>query len=795
VSTEIIKTESSTNTALPAKWHQMPQVAAPAVDDTVLDLGGVFRLLRRRRGWILSFVALFVAGAAAMCILLTPRYKATAQVELLKQEQGMLSTPNGDGQTQAGATQAEDALNFSLSLQTAVSVLQSDALAVRVIKELNLENDKDFAYKPLPYLNGKGNLEAELPMEQSPVKRTYILKRWSKHLKVQSVAGTRVIELSFSHPDPQVASQIVNRLLADYIDYRYELRYSAAQKSTEWLNAKLAAVKEQAESSANRLAQASKAIGAYGGSDAGHSLVVNRLDQLNAALTQAQSTRAAKEAVYNLARSGDPELVVGMVGSGSQGATQSGGNAPYLLINLRQQEADLNAQYAEAAVKYGTENPKLIQIKNKLETARSEIKAETDKILGRARQEYNASVSAEQAANRALEDEKRLAGDLNEREAAYGIAKHESDSAQDLYQRLLETARETPILAGIRSTDVNIVNPAIPPGKPASPIVPLYLAAGALLGGMFGVVGAFVRDSMDTSLRNPEDIESITQLPVLGVIPRAEFASKKRRKPLKEGSSKRSATMLTLGRLTASEAPASSELCASDSLVMEAFRAARSSLLLSRPDNPHRIIMTTSSQPGEGKSFSSLHLAVALAQNGGNVLLVDGDLRRGTLSRGMKMSSRSGLSTLIAGTEKAGVYREVGSVPGLTFLPAGATPPNPAELIGSKRMARLADEWRQKFDYVVIDSPPVLPVTDAVVLSRLVDGVLLVVRFAVSKQQAITRTVRTLMGVRAECFGILVNDMDTRSSEYGYYGSQYGNETDDSVIDAEPKLVAALEEK
>lgn len=793
MSTEIVKAEVAESTPVPARRQQGSQPAVPVQDDTVLDLGGVFRLLQRRRRWILLSIAICVLAGGAACLLLTPRYKAIAQIELLKQEQGALAAPGADGQTQAGANQAEDALNFSLSLQTAVSVLQSDALALRVIRELNLENDPDFAYQPLLQLSQDDKQAAALPMDRSPRKRTYILKRWSRHLKVQSVAGTRVIEVSYSHPSPDTAAQIVNRLLADYIDYRYEVRYSAAQKSAEWLDAKLLAVKEQAQDSANRLAAASKAIGAYGGSDPGHNIVVNRLDQLNAALTEAQSVRAAKEAVYNLARTGDPELVAGMVGSGSQGANPSAGNAPYLLITLRQQEADLNAQYAEAAVKYGSENPKLLQIKNKLESARAEIKAETEKIQGRARQEYAAAVASEQAASRALEQEKQLAGDMNQKEAAYGIAKHEADSAQDLYQRLLETARETPILAGIRSTDVNIVDAAIPPGKPSSPIVPLYLGAGAVLGCMLGVVGAFVRDTIDTSLRNPEQIEMMTQLPVLGVIPRAEFPTKGKKDQLGRGKRKGATTMLGLTGLSQRQA-APSELCDSNSAVMEAFRAVRSSILLSRPDNPRRVFMTTSAQPGEGKSFSSLHLAVALAQNCGNVLLVDADLRRATLSRNMKMSSRAGLSTLIAGTSDSGVYRPVADVPGLLFLPAGASPPNPAELIGSKRMAHVVGEWRQKFDFVVIDSPPILAVTDAVALSSLVDGVLLVVRFAVSKQQAITRTVKTLLGVRAECFGVVVNDMDTRFSEYGYYGSSYSGHTE-SIIDVEPELLASAEEK
>jgi capsular exopolysaccharide synthesis family protein len=800
VITEIIKSEGHPANAV-VPWHPIVPASDPTAatkDDTVLDLGGVFRLLSRRRRWVYGSTAFFLVLAGVLCLVMTPRYKATAQIELLKQEQGTLVAAAQEGQTQAGATQAEDALNFSLSLQTAVSTLKSEALALRVIKELKLDETDDFAYKPL-IKTDEAKLNLSLPIDQAPVKRTHVLKEWSSHLKVESEAGTRVIDVTFSHPDPAMAAKIVNQLVSDYIDYRYEARFAAAQRSTDWLNTKMSQVKEQAEESSRQLAAASEAAGIYGSTDSDHSsdhnIVVSRLEQLDAAAAEAQANRAAKEAVYKLAQSGDPELVTGLVGGTTTGqGSNTSGTAPYLLINLRQSEADLNSQYAEAATKYGADNPKLLQIKNKLQAAREEVSAETDRIVGRARQEYMAAVAGEAAANRALTDEKQVAAEMQTKTVAFGIAKNEAESAEALYQHLLETAKETPIMAGVRSTDVDIMNAAIPSGKPASPIVPLYLAAGVFVGSIFGIAGAFVRDSVDTSLRNPEDIEKVTQLPVLGVVPRGKLDSPKGKK---KASAERKTKKRILGLQPSgalgdrgSEIP---WLCDSHSLVMEAFRSVRSSILLSRPDNPRRVFMMTSAHAGEGKSFSSLHLAAALAKNGGTVLLVDGDMRRGTLSRNLKMAFRNGFSTLIAGASDSESYREIPALPGLTFLCSGATPPNPAELIGSRKMGQLIAEWRQKFDFVVIDCPPILPVTDAALLSRVVDGVLLVVRFAVSKQQAISRAVRIMLAVRAEFFGVIVNDMDTQSSEYGYYGKGY-YASDTNVIEAERTMMAAAGE-
>lgn len=788
MTTQIIKSEGRSPLAAAAAWQSPDRPALPK-EGASSDIGGIFRLLFRRRRWIYGSIIIFVALAGVVCLVMTPRYRATAQLEMLKQEQGALAVTEQDGQTQSGAADAEDALNFSLSLQTAVSVLKSDRLAFRVINELHLEDTDEFAYKPL-ILTAKARKIMAEPIEQSPIKRATILKKWSKRLKVQSVAGTRMIEVSFSNPDPDMAARVVNQLVSDYVDYRYEVRYAAAERTTDWLNTKLAAVKAQAQEAADRLTKASQAIGVYGSSTSSdHNILAERLEQLDTAAQQAQANRAAKEAIYKMAQTGDPELVTGLMAGtqGSQGGNGGSTGGAALLIDLRQQEAELNTQYAEAASKYGPDNPKLIQLRTKLQAAQDEVKAETNRIAGRARNEYLASVSAENEASRALDDQKHVATDLQQKIAAYDVAKNEADSAQALYQKLLESSKTMPIVAGVHTTDVNVVNPAVPPGKPDTPIIPLYLAAGLFLGTLFGVAGAIIRDSVDTGLRNPDEIELITHLPVLGMVPRAQ---------LDKGKKKLQRNAISRGRVESLMASDASQqatlptLCDSHSRVMESFRSIRSSILLSRQDNPRRIFLITSAQPGEGKSFSALHLAAVLAQNGATVLLVDADFRRGSLSRDLKMSYRAGLSTLIATPNEGTCYREVASIPGLSFLPAGATPSNPAELIGSRKMAQLILEWREHYDFVVIDSPPVLPVTDAVVLSQMVDGVIVVARFAVSKQQAIIRTIRTLLSARAECFGVMVNDMDTLSDEYGNYDS-YFDKTDDEVIEGEPEEMAA----
>lgn len=731
-------------------------------DDSVLDIVAVVKILLRRKIWIYASLAICLALAALVCVVMTPRYKAQAQIEILKEDPGGI-TPM-DGSEGNARTESMDALDFSLTLQTQVSVLQSDTLGLNVIKELNLAETEDFRYNPL-IKTEQARRQMTLPIDLAPAKRAYVLKRWSKNLKVESVAGTRMISVSYTHPDPEIAARIVNRLLADFVEYNFQVRYNATTKAADWLGAQLEGLKSQAEGLQKQSVELQKDIGLFG-QDETHNIILSKLEQLDAQAATAQSTRFTKQAIYNLARNGDPELVAGLLGGSNQPTNSFSGTPPVLLIALRQQEAELSGQYAEAASKYGPEYPRLVQLKNKLESVRSAIKTEVGKVVERANDEYMAAEQAETAAQEAFEEQKAIATKMNEKAIAFRVVKHDADSYWDLYQRLLQKLKEAGVLAGLRSTHISIVDAAATPDRPAKPNVPLYLALGSLFGVTFGVISAFLCDAMDSRLRNPEEIETTTHVPVLGVIPHAESFSRKVRKDPND--------KMRFPRNGATPEALRVMLSSKNSPVMEAFKAVRTSLLLSRPDNPGKVFMMTSALPHEGKTFSSLNLASALAQNGGKVLLVDADLRRGTLSRNVKQSSTFGLSQLLFHDSGERAYRPIEEIPGLTFLAAGSSPPNPSESLGSRKMAALIDKWREEFDFVVIDSPPILAVTDAVVLSPSVDGVIVVVRFAVSTRQSIIRAIRVLSDVQAECFGMLVNAMDLGSSDYYYYAGAYG---------------------
>jgi polysaccharide biosynthesis transport protein len=767
VSTELSPNGRDSEVALskPYNYNRAIVLPPPPKDDTVLDLVAVVRTLARRRVWIYGSLAICLALAGILCLVMTPRYRAEAQIELLKQDVGDLTVSDSDD---SARNDGQDPLDFSLSLETQVSVLKSDNLALRVIRELNLADMPDFRYAPL-IKTAQAREQMDLPMDKSALKRAYILKRWAKNLKVESVSGTRLISVSYLDRDPQMAARIVNQLLADFVEYNFQVRYNATTKAANWLSFQLVDLKSQVETAQKKAVDLQKDAGIYG-SDETHNVIVSRLDQLNTQVAEAQTALFAKQAIYSLARSGDPELVAGLLGGSSQSGTSFNENPPALLTTLRQQEADLSAQYAEESSTYGPEYPKLVQLRQRLEAVRADIKTEAAKVVERARNEYMAAAGAEAAAAKAFEAQKAVAAEMNNKTIDFTIAKHEADASRELYEHLQQKLKEAGVLAGLHSSNINIVDAAAPPDHPDKPDVPLYLMIAALSGMTLGVFSAFLRDTLDSSIRNPEEIESATHCPVLGIVPRAElFAAKPRKdydgKVLLPRNGTAAAPVGGLGAL----------LRLQNSPVVEAFRAIRTSLLLSRPDHPGKIFMVTSALPGEGKTFASLNLAAVFAQNGGRVLLVDADLRRGTLSRNLKQAASFGLSNLLFTDADGRAYRQVDEVPGLTFLGAGSKPPYPAESLGSRKMAGLIEKWRQDFDYVVIDSPPVLPVTDAAVLSHRVDGVVVVARFAVSTRQSIIRAIRTLTDVQADCFGVIVNAMDVRSSDYYYYSGSYGD--------------------
>jgi capsular exopolysaccharide synthesis family protein len=727
-----------------------------ASDDLDFDFLAVLHAIIRRRTWIYVCTAATMALAALVCFFMTPQYQAESTLEVLKQNAGPLPV-GADGAAAANS----DPLDFSMSLQTQMAVLDSDTLAWQVMKELKLLKPEDLpAGQTLSAKPGTESVPAGSIFRPN-MRAAEKLKLFRNSLGVSSVSGTRLIRVSYLDSNPKRAADIVNQLVSDFVEYNFRVRYDATNKATAWLGGQLVELKSQVEEAQNRAAELQRQSGIFG-EDEHHNIVLTRLEQLNNELTTAEADRVLKENIYRLARNDDPEAVGYLLGSQSGGG---GAASPATLLNgLRQQEATLAAQYADAAAKYGPAYPRLIQLRDQLNSVRGLLAAEITKIAQGAKNDYDLAVARETSARNAFIRQKAMAAEMNDKATNYLIAKQEADSSRRLYQHLLEEVKEAGVLAGLHSSDLHIVDQAAIPLHPAKPKVPLYLASGTVAGIFLGLICVFVVEVTDRTVRDVGEIEANTFAPVLGVIPQ----------------SRQLAGNIQTPRLTSPGAALNGTRYGifkglHDPVIAEAFRSLRTALLLSQPENPAQVMLVTSGLQQEGKTFTSFHLAAALARKGCRVLLIDADLRRGTLSRSLGRASEIGLSQILLGEAAVETAcHVVEGIPGLTFMASGPGDAAVTELLESPRMNEVIQSCRENFAHIVIDTPPVLMVTDAVVLAPKVDAVLVIVRFAGTNREAISRTIRVLQGVHPARLGVLVNGMDLRSQEYYCYSGSRG---------------------
>jgi capsular exopolysaccharide synthesis family protein len=363
--------------------------------------------------------------------------------------------------------------------------------------------------------------------------------------------------------------------------------------------------------------------------------------------------------------------------------------------------------------------------------------------------------------------QKQQAFQLNESAAQYSMLKHEVETSRELYDSLQLKLKEAGVTAGLSSTNVTVVDRAEVPGKPVEPKIPLNLALGFLGGLVGGVSLAFVLESLDDSITTSEDVEGIAALPALSSIPVVQNIA---------------ARTNVRGALVGAEAGNAHDLITirkPKSNAAEAYRTLRSSILLSSIDDPPKLIVITSAFPQEGKTTTSSNIAVALAQRGGRVLLIDADMRRSSLYKKFGMDHGPGLSNVLLGGEPAEhITTPLPELPDLDVLPAGPVPQAPAELLASQRMRQLLRKWTQEYDHVVIDTPPVFPVTDALLLASQADAVLLVVRSGVTRKKALLRMRDVLQRANANIVGVALNGVNMRlehyyAGSYGKYGDGY----------------------
>ncbi len=504
-------------------------IVRTAQSSSDLTVASILAILKQRRQVIaLSTVALFLL-VALYCVFATPRYKSTGIIEVQRSSsdllglENLMATPSGE---------MGDALNASLDLQTQVEILQSDTLALKVIEDLDLEKTRDFKphWSPIGAVLGIFSSTGvadptSASLEDSPQRRTFVTKVFSNHLKVKPVAGTRLIEISFTHSDPKVAAAVVNDLTRALMDYGFITRNSATNQTSAWLGHQLEDLKKQAHDLQARVVELQRYTGIYSlgedaqGRDQVYSATLDQLQQATTALSTATSSRIMKGALYDTISHGDPEMISSLAGSSIGASSATVQNSLTLLQNLRTQQATVAAQLAQDTSKFGSDYPKLADERSNLAYINKAVNDEIERIGERAKNDYEASRAAEGKLQSVYDERKLQAGKLNDRAIEYGIAKQEADNSRMLYEDLSKRLKEAGVIEGLRSSNISVVSPGRVSPKPSTPNPPLYLAGAIVLGLFFGVCAALYSDMTDRTVQSFGVVEESLGITFFAVLP------------------------------------------------------------------------------------------------------------------------------------------------------------------------------------------------------------------------------------------------------------------------------------
>lgn len=695
-----------------------------AVSDT--SLSEALITLRKRR-WVL--IVAFLLG------LIYGIYKAVSQPRLYE-SYGRIEVRSGSS-NEFRLTAAGYGSDSANKMLTEVAILSSDSLMLNVARQMNLANNADFLGEkgPVPH--------ASL---DDPATRQQTIQRLQSTLQIQLVPKTDIIRISYSSPSAKLSTDIVNTVISAFIQRSYETRFASTQRVSQWLQGQLDDLKEKVETSQEQMMDLQRRLGILG-FDPNHNQISASLEDLSKAAGTARLDRIIAEARYRVLSGMDPDTMEGSI-------EMTPGTAPGALTGLRSQLATSRANFAQLEATLGPNHPQSRALKAQMEELQREITAEQNRLLIQAKQHYIIARENENQTTAALESQKSDAYKLRDDLVEYTVRQRDFESNRTLYEGLLQRLRTAGIQAGLESLEIDVVDQAL---LPASPVlrgqtsIVITTVIFALLG---GIVISFLLESLDTGLRSIAEIENVTELPSLAIVPSA-----------KRASADQSANLSTAQRNL-------QVLSQPKSQFAEAFRSLRTSLLLSTAGHPPKFILFTSATPSEGKTTAATNLACVLAQSDATVIIIDADLRRPNVHHRFGMTGRVGLTTLLTGASTLeGSVQSVAEVPNLDVLPSGPVPPFPTEMLSSETMRQVLKECGERYTYVIIDSPPILSVTDGVILAREADAVVLVVRHGKSSRHVVRRARDLLVRSGAPISGVVLNAVDLNSPEYyGYYG-------------------------
>jgi polysaccharide biosynthesis transport protein len=708
----------------------------PAPDRTKgnpLDWERVSQVIRRHWWWSAAFAVMVIAGVTLAVFLMKPVYEPVARIEVDPPGAEMFSLP--------GVASSSDPTDY---LETQAKILQSDELAIEVIRKLHLDQNKEFTKGSIDASRKADVFKANANNQQLEPGLTPAEDRaltvFHSSLNIQRDTSSRLIYVSFANHDPDLAALITNTYLEQFINTSYQARHDAVTQSTDWLSRQLSDIRAKMEASNHALAEFQQNTGIVAVDQTQSTLGV-RMSELNRQLAAAEGERIQLQALLQKMDAGNPDSV-------------SEVNNDPVIQELSKRLAAAQGDLSEAAVVYGANHPNVKKLQAQVSELESQLRAQKQTILASLATNFRAANVRE----RLLGDQVKDFSKEVTRMAQYELLRKEAEANETLYNELYAKVKEAGISAESKSSNIRWVDRARVLNRPTRPDRRMDILASILIGICGGIAVAFVRESFNTKIQTPEDVRNWLGISRISLVPVISAKNERLVRPLL-----RTAGMAAVSR------PQTFLLDRPQSAESEAVRALHTSVRLSQPDSPPQVLLVTSSFPFEGKTTIATNLAMELSRER-KTCLVDADLRRGMIAGLFNVSTNHSLADVLAGSAKVDeALSPVAETPILTILPAGHAVPNPGELVCSDAMRAIIQELRQKFHYVVIDAPPVLPFADARAIAPLVDGVLFVGRSGITPRAAMQRSLELLAEVHsARVLDIVLNGADMRFLGYGY---------------------------
>jgi polysaccharide biosynthesis transport protein len=737
---------------------ERPPIDVLALDPTSAEAGAreqsahfwdYWRVVRRRRWIVLAFFLASVAIGVTLTANTPPTYRATATLKIERDAPRILKFEEVIQET---AAQQDD-------YQTQYKIMRARGLASRVIKEQSLDQVAE-----LQPGDGNGGWIARaiagvsqlVPVPQAPppavvddrATQSRLVDAYLDRLSVDPVRNSRLVALSFVSRDPELAARVANAAGETFISYQLDQKVQATRYATSFLAEQLDKARDRLDGAERRLNQflAKNNIIFLNGEKTGQQppdLVTQQLALLSDALLRARGERIAKQSLVAGLNESDMNSVPAVLRS-------------QLIGQLKQEATALEAEYKKLGQIFKPEYPRMQQLAEKIRETRRQLELEVDRTVGALRAEYEAAVQNERELEAALVQQQSRARGLSAQMAEYSLLRRNVDAGRDLHGSLLGRLRETQISASLLTSNLSVADRAEVPTAPWRPRKIMNLLVSLVIG-LFGGLGlAFMIDYLDTTIKSAREAEKLLRVRLLGEIPSRAMGRRGRpwvygsRRGVREGS-------FALTSHTEAASP-----------LAEVFRSLRTTILYSAPDNPPRVLMVTSIHPGEGKTSLATNLAISLAElDSGMVLLIDADFRRPAVHNILGIPRAPGFGDVLCGREQLDMAVVPTRVTNLWAIPSGSAD-KAAELCASARFRQVLSTLEDRFRYIVLDTPPLLGLSDSMIFASQVDGVVLTIREGRASRDAARLAIKSLASVRGRLIGVVLNDVRGANDYYDY---------------------------